>query len=473
MNTNHYGLKIFCAFCHTVFRTNVLSFEQILVDILNVTTFGAFHFRQRHEMSFAGLFLNLKYPPHLIRRYILTLVSPRIIISPSYGVSVHFQMHTVYDKSHLMQPSWSTFFQPFQSLVWISLLCLAFGYWLLCRTISTELRNCQGSLSLSLYASLTDNFAQVKKHFVVKFLLAVWSVHALYFTILFGGEVVTSVSLTTSPEFPKTLSELAGTKSTKLSIASYRIMSSKSGYNETSDISLLINDFFDDDLRRSSKSSERIAASGKLTSLATELSTNFCSSSQIQLNTLNQEKPFSCRDRSMTMNYETGHTFLSYMYDTQAIRHTYRSFSKYWVSPVSDVKEFADTLTVILHNNYMAKLVLPLVSYLMASGLVGPMLNEERQSFQTKWFLPGTAPLTYVENSLKFASHFKFSPMALSAISALAGLFGFLYIVSIVCILLELFVRNNLSVKKISLHNLYAKRSTFTKTSANNQFPIL
>lgn len=402
-----------------------------------------------------GLYFEAPLAPSQIDLYFLRQSHPSFVALTFSWHQEDFDVLTVVRKSLLEQKGWISIFTPLHTSVWVTLAFSIIG--LFCLLRYTVRGKAHVHIFLSVMGPLTDNWLDNFKLRQLKYIIGLWGVFCFSLSILYGGELASSLSTFSSPVVPTTLGELVATERQIISVSSvhwgrecrsqleFKLNDELKVWNQTSNVNAWKN------------KSEKINIS---IGLINELNKSFCGCGNSVFSRKHDNIPFNCKTSQNILRLDVPVTFVDKEWYSLAARSAFKSSESYWISSTSYVPDLRETSSIVLKKNYFAKLVMPMMSSWATAGLNGDFrLSELKEQLDGEF--ENETNVYYDHSRSGSANVFQFSPTEMSSLTTVIHLVGGFIAIALCVVLVEVFNVSRLRAQ-LELIVLTLRRMTMT-----------
>lgn len=388
--------------------------------------------------------------PIIARDYILEARSPTCIMSPAFAMSDAYKMFTVARKSLFINATLTDLFAALSGMAWLALGLSTVIVSILVYMVTNKLR--WSSIYLSVYGPLTDHWTDYGTN-NSKTILFLWGTLCFSLTVLYGGEMASSLAVLKPPRYPETFDELYDLRTQIISLGGSRNVDGSYQSMLAESISQLITrdaDQPETHATRTIKKSERRAK------LINEINHGFCDNGMEIFNRSNEKAPFVCTDKPYAPSFEKPVTFVDYGRMQLMERHVFQETRYFWVSSTTTFPDLRETFALFVSRNYFAKLVLPIASASVAAGLDIVWKKVHDLTIAVKQF--SKSPIRFdLDRDSESTRVVEFSALRIRTHTALVTLFLMLLSVSLLAFLGEwgsslrivVICPNNITKKKL------------------------
>lgn len=249
-----------------------------------------------------------------------------------YGMRMNFfSFFTIIRKDGLSSKGWWVIFEPFPWSIWY---CIAFGFVttlvLLHRSQSELEKNsiCVSESALRVFAPLTDKSAIGNVNYTAKRILLGWAVLCMSLTVLYSGDLVSSMTLPLPPAHPKDIDEFPDHDvRTFTTTGVVLVITGKS--RVVPSVKALVEKQIALVKSKQTKEWWQDFKANRIT---------FCNplSTRYNMSTKETNKIITCIDEpSVQIQYGRPLVVINHNYVTKLIKTVYDSFPQFWTSPVS------------------------------------------------------------------------------------------------------------------------------------------
>lgn len=263
-------------------------------------------------------------------------------------------MFTVIPKNLLVAPGIKEFIAPLTKSAWCFIILSVLCIFVLVSRVAIKIR--YSTVIFAIFGHLTDHWILLFKP-KLQCIFLLWGILCYSLTVLYGGELASSLAVLKAPIIPTCLEELLDLGTNIISLGT---IETESGSQSKLVDSLQSQNF------KWSNSSEQL---GRQARAIHEANFGYCDQEMRVFNRRNAESPFLCKDKPYFTNPKKPITFVDNKTRFILERYVFQDSSKYWVSSMSQIPKLQDQFPLVLSRNYFAKLVLPFASFWAASGL--------------------------------------------------------------------------------------------------------
>lgn len=318
--------------------------------------------------------------------------------------------------------TWIRVLYPFQTDTWITILAFFILVPTTLKIITPEKQRLGAEIMLAVFAPLTDQWHEVRLPSYTRAIINCWGLLCFSLTILYGGEVFSSIAVILPPLQPKTLMDLCLTKPQIMSRSSYT-----SGSKITADLQALIEVI-------SETNRGKDAETNCMIYIAKELNRTFCARPD-QLLPSSTNNPLVCKNQRGNPSYEQPVAFLEDDYYGLDVELIYRRSSRFWwtnVQPLNHIQEIMPVLTIA---NYLSKLLDLFMTGWASGGLTDHILKLQRRERIVEYSQRSNS--TMEDNSV-------FEPMELKVLLAIRNIF-----IVLIGVVFSIFALENLETLKL------------------------
>lgn len=302
------------------------------------------------------------YPlnPTNVELLFLSILWPSFHISPSTPINDPLVMMTVFSKPDLEHNGLKSLFISLPADTWIGFTVALVVVLFVLGTLQKE----KGCVWLSVFAPMIDHWMNATANPFSCRVIVLWSFLCWSLTLLYGGEIATSLTALNSPYYPLTLDEVASNVITLDGLRRFEVW-----FSYTADhIKLLANEIkLSPQTNYSRNYKTRIL---KLNAtVAKTLQKNYCRDFNAIFTRLPSEYPFACMSANISINWNSPITFVGFEEQINDVQAAFSTNKNYWVSPKSMLPLFLMPRYVITMRNYFAKLADPIISSWWTFGL--------------------------------------------------------------------------------------------------------
>lgn len=425
VHQNHYGEHVQCMACDIKYKSNFRSMVlvRVLKAMFNITYVQTYTSRV-YNKYYGFVVLSASENEGQVGSILLNMMSPRYHAT-SYGYgSKYYQMFSVAPTKLLTHKGWLTMITPFSANLW---LCFV-GFMVFVLIVIHQMHNQQFlQLVMVVIAPLMDHSYDMNLRFCVQVVGTLWSFLCLSHTMIYGGDLATSLSVLKPPYFPSTFSEIGHFNGRIVSVTALGTYK----FSQSSSFGLRIQSVMDMIKLHGNKNSEMTSYQQSWLQLIREIKTkvmnDFCESYQLTLNT--SKNPFSCLNKPSNYVGHSTVTFINIVEDSLAIYKAYEHNTKYWVSPVSQLPDYQETSFLLVQHNYFGKLIQPLLAAWWSSGF-GSFRTKELE-LDTAEMQLGSSTVRTTLRSKQLQSFTEFEPMKWNHLTRIDNLF---YVILAICI---------------------------------------
>lgn len=317
-----------------------------------------------------------------------------------YFQEKQFYMLTVIKKLLLARVGWAVVFLPLETFVWSVIAAFVILIFLILRKLEKSTAFID---VICLFAPLTDQWFVTKMFPWVERILVLWSVLCFSLTVLYGGELASSMSTLTVPWYPATIWDLEKSQSNLMSTASV-----KSVYEDESTVAYLLHAALPYDRRK-----------GRWSDIIDGIMTEFCVPDRARYNNSNPEAPFTCLGVWPQIQYNKPVTFIDSEFSIQAAKATYENSELFWVGSRRQLPELRFTMSLLVSRNFFSKLAIPIVRAWWAGGLEDYSIRVQDKSRLSKQNVP-LQVVHAVDSSTGASVIGDFKPMQLPSLASIS-----------------------------------------------------
>lgn len=284
------------------------------------------------------------------------------------------------------------------------------GIWLLVVKIGSKKQATRSALFLSLVAPITDQWNEVKCSEYVKAALNMWAILCFSLTIYYGGELASSLTVYTPPEYPQTIFDLCRMKPEIFSQSNYR-----QDQVEDSQVAFDLENYINVRAMRMRNNSYQAAC---LPQVSQKIRRTFCPKSLQKIIVLDVRSPWFCENANANPSYQSNVAFIDYNNKVNQKQLLFEAAPSVWWTHSVLLPEFQHVYPYICKGNYFAKLFDFVVSGFAAGGIPDRILKLNKHS-QKYWF-----------GKRRYASILDetvFTPLKLKELLAVRQVFFFLF----------------------------------------------
>lgn len=415
LHSNHWrGQLIQCVFCFIPtpqYKIRKQSLYELLEDFFNVTMYHTGH--TFHNYLLGKISMNSLFDASGVKVLYLREIYPSYVYVSVSLKSGEYKMITVIKKSTLWLSGWSSFYIPFHINVWTALgvSTLSITLLIISITFSHHSKNKLPNILLSQFGALTDHWNISSDMSLVNCIWLLWGTLSYSLTVLYGGEMASYLSVLSPPRYPTSIMDLAVMRVQVVSLGTFTY---KGGYRSTFSAKLRNQWSIWMKKRRRGTGSIRYRIHFNL-GVEMKLNQTFCSPFDYVFNLSNIHKPYSCRTNPSDIDYNEPITFVDSDMHHVAAKTAFSNMPSFWVSSPAPVHDLTQNLIIAVRKTYFAKLVVPVMSIWVSSGLydfwdLRPLSQQiMSQSFQGDKNIP-------IESCSKSSMVNEFSPVKLESL---------------------------------------------------------
>lgn len=403
LHRDHFRREIFCLECQSP-NNKYTAWKDSIQEFIAFNFNGTLETssRRRYEIR-AMMMYNIYLSPFTTDYYFLIRNYPSFVLSPAFWLSNEYKLMTIVHKSLFVSSGWWSFFEPFHKSLRITLALCLIGVYVLIIKITNHGNSRKHSWSLlALFGPLTDQWSLAPTHGNLKYIFFLWGITCYSITVLYGGELATSLSVLLPPPYPKHINELGVYNAQHLSVSPVaKNDRARSSFAEALEEKLGMIGI------------GNLEKSERFVKVANEIEKSFCGREDI-LSRDGKKTPYCCSTKPKSLRTDVPVTFVDHGYYTDSVRVAFESSPSFWVSSTSHGSDMNERFPMILRKNYFAKLVMPVISMWMASGLESYMVKlRDRYQIRTLIFDDKIIP---EYDDLMSSRILEFSPVKLSSL---------------------------------------------------------
>lgn len=354
--------------------------------------------------------------------------SPSLFVASAAFMPVPYQLMTVAPMDILSSRGLFNALVPFQLNVWTTIIVWIFGICYFFRKVSgrNHVRLTVSSTILMVVAPMTDHtctfpFLNSK----TKLVLLLHAVVCYSLTVLYGGEIASSMSVLLTPFYPVSIKQLITTANQPWSVTTDYPNGNLRSYlgAELLHMSTIVQD-------NQEKS--------RLFQAANSLNRHFCPQMNINLNFDIPNRPLSCSaDYNMNLDWSQPVTLIMLNNEFPPFQRLFEILSQYWVSPLVTLTQHEKTYPYFILNNYFGRLVMPTIRAWWVSGIRVYWHTKFVKEYKLrKWRI---LKRIYNYSNKPKPEVFKFEPTTLKSVATVGALFYILYPTCVLAFAAEIF----------------------------------